>query len=342
MPRRSDHTDHGDASGREEEVVKNVAITDLGGEVFAIDTQMSGYTGITSAYLIRSPRPCLVETGSATSAAVVRDALGSLGVGPAELATVVVTHIHLDHAGGVGDVAAMFPRADVVVHERGARHLVDPSKLMASARRVFGAMIDEVFGPLQPTDAARVRAVSETGAVDLGGGRRLDGFHAPGHAQHHIGLVDSMSGDLYVGDAAGVYVPETADIRPASPPPDFDLDVALDSLRRFRERQPTRLMFSHFGPVESVEDTLARAEEELRHWVELVREARERRLDLDHAVALVRDRTAKRYAEFMARQEVVEKFEHLSPTAANIVGINRWLDRVDGVSYRFADAAEIR
>jgi glyoxylase-like metal-dependent hydrolase (beta-lactamase superfamily II) len=328
--------------GREEEIVDSGPIADLGDEVFTIDTQMSGYTGITSAYLIRSARPCLVETGTATSAAVVRDALGALGVGPADLATIVVTHIHLDHAGGVGDVAAMFPRADVVVQERGARHLIDPSKLMASARRVFGESIDQVFGPLCPTDAARVRTIGETGSIDLGGGRRLDGFYAPGHAQHHIGLVDATSGDLYVGDAAGVYVPETADVRPASPPPDFDLDMALDSLRRFRERRPTRLMFSHFGPVESVDETLARSEEELRHWVELVRDARERRLDLDHAVAMVRDRTAKRYAEFMAREEVVEKFEHLSPTAANIVGINRWLDRADGVSYRFADAAEIR
>jgi glyoxylase-like metal-dependent hydrolase (beta-lactamase superfamily II) len=84
---------------------------DLGHDVFAIDTQMSGYPGITSGYLIRSTRPCLVETGTATSAEVVQEALGSLGVGPEDLATIVVTHIHLDHAGGVGDMAAMFPKA---------------------------------------------------------------------------------------------------------------------------------------------------------------------------------------------------------------------------------------
>ena len=315
---------------------------DLGEDVFAIDTRMSGYDGITSAYLIRSARPCLVETGTATSAEIVREALGSLGVGPADLATIVVTHIHLDHAGGVGDVAAMFPEADVVVHERGARHLVDPSKLMGSARRVFGAAVDEVFGPLRPTEGSRVRAIDDAGAIDLGDGRRLDGFHAPGHAPHHVGLVDSATGDLYVGDAAGVYVPETADVRPASPPPDFDLDVAIHSLQRFRERRPTRLLFSHFGPVDDVDETLARSEEELRLWVELVRDAREQQLDLDHAVAMVRDRTAQRYAEFVAREDIEEKFEHLSSTAANIVGINRWLDRVDGVSYAFADASTLR
>ncbi len=104
------------------------AVTDLGSGVYTIDTRMSGYSGITAGYLILADRPCLVETGTARSAPVVQEALASLGVGPADLATVVVTHIHLDHAGGVGDVARMFPAAEVVVHERGARHLVEPER----------------------------------------------------------------------------------------------------------------------------------------------------------------------------------------------------------------------
>src|SRR5947208_14773574 len=98
-------------------------LTDLGNDVFEIDTRMAGYEGITAGYLIRSERPCLVETGAGNSATVVRDALTDLGIGPADLATVVVTHIHLDHAGGVGDLAKMFPNAEIVVHEKGARHL---------------------------------------------------------------------------------------------------------------------------------------------------------------------------------------------------------------------------
>jgi len=130
-------------------------VTDLGHEVYQIDTRMAGYDGITAGYLIRGERPCLVETGTAPSAPVVRDALASLGVGPSDLATVVVTHIHLDHAGGTGDIARMFPAAEVVVHELGARHLADPSRLMASARMVYGDELDELFGTLAPTPAAR-------------------------------------------------------------------------------------------------------------------------------------------------------------------------------------------
>ena len=99
-------------------------VTPLGHEVFQIDTRMAGYSQITAGYLIRADRPCLVETGTAPSAPVVRDALAGLGVGPSDLATVVVTHIHLDHAGGVGDIAEMYPSAEIVVHEFGARHLI--------------------------------------------------------------------------------------------------------------------------------------------------------------------------------------------------------------------------
>jgi glyoxylase-like metal-dependent hydrolase (beta-lactamase superfamily II) len=227
-------------------------IADLGHDVFQIDTRMAGYDGITAGYLIRSERPCLVETGTAPSAPVVRDALAQLGVGPADLATVVVTHIHLDHAGGTGDIAAMYPSAEIVVHERGARHLADPSRLMASARMVYGDELDGLFGTLAPTPAERIRTVEQTGVVDLGGGRRLDSHYSPGHAKHHVGLIDSATGDLYVGDAAGVYIQETGDMRPATPPPDFDLDVALGSLHMFGALQPTRLLFSHFGPVTAV------------------------------------------------------------------------------------------
>ena len=306
-------------------------VTDLGHEVHQIDTLMAGYDGITAGYLIRGDRPCLVETGTAPSAPVVREALAGLGVGPADLATVVVTHIHLDHAGGVGDIAAMYPGAQIVVHERGARHLADPARLMASARMVYGDELDELFGTLAPTPPGRIRAVDGTGTIDLGGGRRLDSHYAPGHAKHHVGLIDSVSGDLYVGDAAGVYIQETADLRPATPPPDFDLDTALESLRMFAALRPVRLLFSHYGPVAAVRETLERSAEEIRLWVEETRRARRAGLDLDHAAAMVAERTKARYAILAddADLALAAKFDRVSGAAANVAGIARWLDTHD-------------
>ena len=306
-------------------------ITDLGNDVFQIDTKMAGYQGITAGYLIRGSRPCLVETGTAPSAPVVRKALASLGIGPEDLATVVVTHIHLDHAGGVGDIAAMYPAAEVVVHRKGARHLADPSRLMASARTVYGDALDVLFGVLAPVPASRIAALDDVGTVDLGDGRRLDSHYSPGHAKHHVGLIDSLSGDLYVGDAAGVYIPETGDLRPATPPPDFDLEVALASLRMFSALRPARLLFSHYGPVDDVDATLARSAEEILVWVERTRAARAAGLDLDHAVAMVRSQTLSRYAALQpgADPAIAVRFERISGAATNIGGIWHWLDKLD-------------
>jgi glyoxylase-like metal-dependent hydrolase (beta-lactamase superfamily II) len=301
----------------------------LGHDVHSIDTLMSGYSGITAGYLIAGERPCLIETGTAKSAPAVQRALDALGIGPNDLATIAVTHIHLDHAGGVGDLAAAYPNAEIVVHQRGARHLADPSKLMDSARMVFGDLMDTVFGDLRPTDALRIRAVDDVGAIDLGGGRSLTTYYSPGHAQHHVGLLDSASGDLYVGDAAGIFIPETGAIRPSTPPPDFDLDTALDSLQRFADLGPQRLLFSHFGPVSHVGSALEEAAEELRDWVSAVRDARAGALDLDHAVTMLRERTAERYGRLYTDPELDAKFELLNSTATNINGINRWLDKLE-------------
>ncbi len=315
----------------------------LGSGVYMIDTAMSGYSGITAAYAILGDRPCLVETGTATSAPVVREALAGLGVEAADLATIVVTHIHLDHAGGVGDLAAAYPQARIVVQDSGARHLADPSRLMASARRVFGPAMDTIFGELLPTAAERIDTIGDVGSVDLGGGRRLEAHHTPGHARHHLGLVDSATGDLYVGDAAGLYIPPDdassqtglgADgamgtLLPGTPPPDFDLDLALSSLQRMDDLRAHRLLFSHYGPITAVADALERAQEELRVWVGIVRDVRgegAEEFDLDHAVAMVRDRTRDRYASLLARPEVAAKFEALSSSVANVAGIARWLE----------------
>jgi len=315
-----------DVSPQHNALVDNTVITSLGGDVFMIDSRMGGYEGITSTYVILGSRPCLIETGTATSAPVVVAALGSLGIGADDLASIVVTHIHLDHAGGVGDIAEAYPKARVVVHERGARHLASPERLVASARRVFGDSMDRLFGELRATEVDRIDAIGESGTVDLGDGRYLEVFANPGHASHHIGLLDSLTADLYTGDAAGVYVPQTADVRPATPPPDFDLTLTLASIAAMRERGPQRLLFSHFGPVLDVEETLDASVAELHDWVDTVRRARGQSPDLDHAIQMVRERDRERHAAFYSDPNVVARFEELSSIPAQVSGISRWLD----------------
>jgi glyoxylase-like metal-dependent hydrolase (beta-lactamase superfamily II) len=200
---------------------------------------------------------------------------------------------------------------------------------MASAKMVYGDELDALFGALAPTPAERIRTVERTGMVDLGGGRRLESHYSPGHAKHHVGLVDSVSGDLYVGDAAGIYIPETGDQRPATPPPDFNLGVALESLRMFAALRPSRLLFSHYGPVAAVDAALDRSAEEIKLWVEETRHAKRAGLDLDHAVAMVAERTRARYAVFApgADPELAAKYDRIAGAPSNVSGIMHWLDK---------------
>lgn len=300
-----------------------VITEDLGHNVTAIDTQLGGQPGVTSAYLIAGPRPCLVETGTATSAPVLLDALATLGLTPADLATVVVTHIHLDHAGGVGQVAQAFPTAEIVVHPAGARHLVDPSRLEASARRVFGKTFDTLLGPMLPVESTRVRSANDGERVDLGAGRYLDIIDSPGHAKHHVGLVDSETGDLYTGDAAGVYLVGSDTLLPATPPPDFILEEALHSLGSFAARHPSRLLFAHFGAALDSDTMLERASSVLSHWVEDVEAVRNAGNDLDHAIALFQERAKTHYGQAPA------VLEELTSVDANVSGVWRYLEQRD-------------
>jgi glyoxylase-like metal-dependent hydrolase (beta-lactamase superfamily II) len=228
--------------------------------------------------------------------------LATLGLGATDLAYLVLTHIHLDHAGGAGDVAAAFPNATVVVSEHGARHLADPERLNASSARVYGPLFDRVYGACTPVPAARVRSIADRDELDLGGGRVLELLHTPGHAKHHLGVFDPA-------DRRGVRRglrgrPAAGDDRaPAGhPPPEFHLDAALASLERYRARAPERIYLAHYGPVAPADAVLDTAGAQLRRWVETAEaardEARERGLtgshELDHVTETLEHRCLPR------------------------------------------------
>jgi glyoxylase-like metal-dependent hydrolase (beta-lactamase superfamily II) len=296
--------------------------------VVQIDTKLGGWGEVTAGYLIEGPEPCLVETGSQTSFDTTLAALRELGLGGADLASVVVTHIHLDHAGGVGDVAAAFPRARVYVHEKGARHLANPERLVRSAALVYGDLLDSLYGRLRPTPAERIVVLDDGEQIRVGPQRALTCVYSPGHAKHHLALHDSESGLLFVGDAVGVRLPNAGVLRPATPPPDFDLDLALRSLHRFADRRPSGLALAHFGltpgdPLELLDDAAAT----LRRWAEVaeaaVRDGHDIAAALDEAFAHDFDGVDPE------RRRVNET---LNGVHANAAGFQRWLQHRDAPS----------
>ena len=299
------------------------AVTRIGPGVVQIDTLLGGWERCTAGYLIEGPEPVLVETGSQSSVPALLAALADHGLGPSDLAGVVVTHIHLDHAGGVGDVAAAFPKARVYVHEKGARHLADPSRLVASAARVYGELLDSLYGRLEPTSADRITILGDGDQLVVGPGRALTAVDSPGHAKHHLGLHDSESGILFVGDAVGVRLPDVGVLRPATPPPDFDLDLALSSLERFAARRPSALALAHFGivpgdPTESLQEAAGI----LRRWAEVAEAAWRAGRDIPTALAEAFGPDLDGVgADDQARLET------LNGVHANGAGIRRWLEQ---------------
>lgn len=292
--------------------------------VVQIDTLLGGWEQVTAGYLIEGPEPVLIETGSRSSVPSVIAALDALGLGPGDLAGVAVTHVHLDHAGGVGDVAAAFPSATVYVHEKGARHLADPTRLVASAARVYGDLLDDLYGRLEPTPADRIHVLADGEEVRVGGSRVLTTVDSPGHAKHHLALHDSDSGLVFAGDAVGVRLPDAGVLRPATPPPDFDLDQALESLRRFAERRPAGIALAHYGLVPDADAVLEEAAETLRSWASVAEQAWREAGDIAAALeaAFAPDTTGMDDTQRL-------KMETLNGVHSNAAGLRRWLDRRD-------------
>jgi glyoxylase-like metal-dependent hydrolase (beta-lactamase superfamily II) len=296
----------------------------IGDGVIEIDTRLGGWQRVTAGYLLEGPAPVLVETGSQSSVPVLLATLDKLGVSPAELAGVVVTHIHLDHAGGVGDVARAFPKATVYVHPKGARHLADPARLVDSASRVYGPLLDSLYGRLDPTPTERIHALEDGEEIDLGGDRVLVAVDSPGHAKHHVGLHDSRSGILFAGDAVGVKLPDGGVLRPSTPPPDFDLEQALTSLERFGARRPSGIALAHYGLLDDPADLLAEAEGTLRQWAETAEAAFREGRDIAEALSERFDPMLEGVAP-----EHLEKLNVMNGVHSNAAGMRRWLETRD-------------
>jgi glyoxylase-like metal-dependent hydrolase (beta-lactamase superfamily II) len=235
---------------------------------------MHGQPGITGTFVIKgSDQTALIETGPKSVVDNVYAGLEAAGID--HLDWILVTHIHLDHAGGAGTVAKRFPDAKIGVHEVGAPHLVDPSKLWSSAARIYGDNMERLWGGIDPIDEQRIHVVADGEKFDLGG-VTLTAVETPGHAYHHHAYLSS-DGDLFSGDALGVRLPDVGFIRPATPPPEFHLPKAIASVERIRELNPTTLWPTHFGPHtegENPKDVDAFCDESIdafNRWAEWVR-----------------------------------------------------------------------
>jgi glyoxylase-like metal-dependent hydrolase (beta-lactamase superfamily II) len=292
----------------------------------AIDTEMAGQRELNAVYLIAGDEPALVESGPGADGPVVMAALDALGMGPTDLAHIVVTHIHVDHAGGAGALLARFPRARLWVHERGAPHLVDPSRLIASTVRTYGeARANAFYGETLPCPADRITAVGDGDRVAMGE-RTLGVIHTPGHASHHVALHELSGGAMFTGEAIGSHLPWANCYRPALPPPEVDVEASLASIEAMRRRRPTVLLTSHFGGVADPEEGFRRGAERIRAWSDTVRSRLERApaTPIDELESELTDQARHEYVSDSGQPFDRSRYDAIGSIRMNAEGLARY------------------
>ena len=225
---------------------------------------------IATAVLHGSAGVALIDPGPSTTIEGLKQSLRRKGISLDDVRQILLTHIHLDHAGATGSLVRENPRIDVFVHERGAPHMIEPSKLLASAGRLYGADMNRLWGDFLPVPADRVRILKGEERITAGG-RELEVAYTPGHASHHVAYFDPSSRVAFVGDTAGIRRPDRDYIMPPTPPPDIDLDAWRVSEDRILSWDPDTLFLTHFGPFHGARIHFQEMTERLEAWSRTVR-----------------------------------------------------------------------
>lgn len=293
-------------------------------ETHLADVRMFGHEGFGAVYLIDDERKAIVETGTSWEADRILEAVRGFGLAPGDIDAIVVSHVHLDHAGGAGFLLESMPRARVYVHPRGLRHLADPSRLVASAQTALGPDEARHFGTMRPIREDRLVAAQDGMTLDLGR-HELVFLDSPGHAPHELTILDGRSGSVFTGDAAGLYLPGDEILMPVTPAPAFDLEDNLRTFARLLALEPRALLFSHYGPHMRPREAIEAMMAAYPAWARVVRE----KLASLGEDAVLRElyemscRSARRYSrDFLERRIRVsitglaayhERLEHAAP-----------------------------
>ena len=274
-----------------------------------LDLEHLGRKRVIASYLDAGDEPALVDCGPSSCLDALRAGLAEHGLEVGDLRHLVLTHIHLDHAGAAGSLVRESPGLTVHVSEVGAPHLVEPERLERSARRLYGEDFDRLWGPLLPVPAENVKVVGDR-VLDL------EAFPSPGHASHHVSFL-APDGSCLVGDAAGVRIPPARWLAPVSPPPDIDVEAWERSLDAIAARRPDRLCLPHFGLVDDPQAHVERCRAALATWAERARRGSEEEFV----------RAAEEDLREAADGETAAVFQQAGPLSQSYAGLRRYWDK---------------
>jgi glyoxylase-like metal-dependent hydrolase (beta-lactamase superfamily II) len=236
-----------------------------------VDLNFLGRANIIATAILHGPAGvALIDPGPATTLDHLTRELEKKGIRFDEVRQILVTHIHLDHAGVTGTLVEKHPHLEVLVHERGAPHLVDPAKLLSSAGRLYGQDMGRLWGDVRPVNAKAIRALKGGEVLNVVG-RDVKVEYTPGHASHHVSYLDTASRVAFVGDTAGIRRGSAAFVMPPTPPPDIDLEAWRESEKKILAWDPDTLFLTHFGPYHGVRQHLQAMFENVADWSRIVR-----------------------------------------------------------------------
>jgi glyoxylase-like metal-dependent hydrolase (beta-lactamase superfamily II) len=292
--------------------------------ITTIDTHWIGRSNAVASALLQSAgHRALIDPGPASTLEALREGLRAEGLEVADLDAILLTHIHLDHAGATGALVKENSRLAVYVHMRGAPHLMDPGKLLDSARRLWGDDLPRLFGETLPVPSENLRALAGGETLRLGT-HELGVAYTPGHAAHHVSYFDEADGIAFVGDCGGIRIQNGPYILPATPPPDINLELWDESFATILAHRPEKLFLTHFGYAENPADHLAEFRERLHRWTEAAAEALKNNAD---AAAASQDFTEMARAELAAAMSQTEA-DHYAFTAGldlSFLGLARYI-----------------
>lgn len=256
--------------------------------VIDIEPPIPGFEGFIGIYVVRGRNTALIDVGPSSCLPNLLHGLEALNIRPDEVSHILATHIHIDHAGGMGKATKYLPKAEVIVHEQGKKHLVNPQRLWEGSKKAL-AKLAEQYGQIDPLPEERVLIAREGMIIELGDGVSLQVIATPGHASHHLSFLEKKVNRLFIGEAGGVYVGGI--VRPSTPPP-FDMEQAMASLDKLLGLKPSTLCYGHFGCAEDARGKLRSYKKQLTLWGETIAECQQRGRDIEETYSEIarRDR----------------------------------------------------